>query len=492
MRIARVTSRGGCASFGLALALFGLAPAKIGPQDLAALLTGQPGAAERWRSHLIDSPFGTIHPATFRFPRIGSPPSAVGIKLASLGPDVTGALGSRLLFDTADDEPVQFPVVDRTRKGDRLVAAAVVPRGEPKPAAQPADPASDPSSMTPRDDGKADSPRRVTVASVSPAADAVPAGTNLIAPIAISPPRTVASDERVAAAAAPVAVAVAVPGVGTEAAVTTPEPETPSALGPVDVEDWFPTLDDDTSPVTRASRVYFGAEPIGGMMSTLQPWGPGQQPVFENVLPDPGPRGKIVSVPRPPEAASATGGETVAGKGQVTGEGRRPKSPAERLGLTDKTRAKAEKCLTDAIYFEARGEPVRGQIAVAQVVMNRVFSGYYPGNVCGVVYQNANRRLACQFTFACDGIRDRVTEPGAWSRAKRIARDTLDGKYWLDDVGKATHYHASWVHPWWVRGMRKLDRIGVHTFYRPRRWGDGSDAPNWGDATATREAARHL
>jgi spore germination cell wall hydrolase CwlJ-like protein len=186
------------------------------------------------------------------------------------------------------------------------------------------------------------------------------------------------------------------------------------------------------------------------------------------------------------------GGETVAGKGEVTGEGRRPKSPAERLGLSGKTRTKAEKCLSDAIYFEARGETARGQIAVAQVVMNRVFSGYYPDNVCGVVYQNANRHLACQFTFACDGIRDRVTEPDAWSRAKRIARDTLDGKYWLADVGKATHYHAYWVHPWWVRGMRKLDKIGVHTFYRPRRWGDGSDAPNWGDAAATREASRRL
>ena len=131
---------------------------------------------------------------------------------------------------------------------------------------------------------------------------------------------------------------------------------------------------------------------------------------------------------------------------------------------------------------KSRGEQARGQIAVAQVVMNRVFSGYYPTTVCGVVYQNAHRRLACQFTFACDGIPDKITEPHAWERAKNIARETLDGKHWLPDVGKATHYHAYWVRPYWVRTMHKLDKIGVHTFYRPRSWGDGAAQPVWGDA----------
>jgi spore germination cell wall hydrolase CwlJ-like protein len=176
----------------------------------------------------------------------------------------------------------------------------------------------------------------------------------------------------------------------------------------------------------------------------------------------------------------------------VTGEGRGPKSPVERLGLSGDARAKHEKCLANAIYFEARGEPVRGQMAVAQVVVNRVFSGYYPNTVCGVVYQNSHRHLACQFTFTCDGIPDRINEPAAWERAKHIARDALDGKFWLNDVGKATHYHAYWVHPWWVREMRKLDRIGVHTFYRPRNWGDGASSPIWGDAEATATAAKEL
>ncbi len=184
-------------------------------------------------------------------------------------------------------------------------------------------------------------------------------------------------------------------------------------------------------------------------------------------------------------------GETIASKGEVTGVEQRPKSPAERLALTGPALAKAEKCLANAVYFEARGESVRGQIAVAQVVMNRVFSPFYPNDVCGVVYQNANRHLACQFTFACDGIPDVVTEPDAWARAQRIAHDMLDGKLWMPEVAKATHYHAYWVHPDWVNEMKKIYKLGVHTFYRPRNWGDGSDEPTWGDAKATeREAAK--
>src|SRR5262249_20636121 len=121
------------------------------------------------------------------------------------------------------------------------------------------------------------------------------------------------------------------------------------------------------------------------------------------------------------------------------------------------------------------------QEAVAQVVMNRVFSTYYPHDVCGVVYQNAHRHLACQFTFACEGKDlSRIDEPDMWEQAKSIAKDTLDGKIWLPEVGHATHYHAYWVHPSWVHEMPGLFNLGVHTFYRPRNWGDGEDEPVWG------------
>jgi hypothetical protein len=190
---------------------------------------------------------------------------------------------------------------------------------------------------------------------------------------------------------------------------------------------------------------------------------------FEHLLPSPVARLKLASL----SDGTIEEGASVAAKGVVTGDDATPKSPSERLGLSGSKRAKAEKCLADAVYFESRGEAERGQIAVAQVVINRVFSGFYPEDVCETVYQNAHRHLACQFTFACEGKKLIVNDQPAWIRATRISRDMLDGKLWLNDVGKATHYHAYWVKPAWVREMRTIQKIGVHTFYRPRKWDEG-------------------
>jgi spore germination cell wall hydrolase CwlJ-like protein len=160
-----------------------------------------------------------------------------------------------------------------------------------------------------------------------------------------------------------------------------------------------------------------------------------------------------------------------------------PLSPAQRLELQGKDYDKAEKCLAQAIYFEARNEPARGQQAVAQVVLNRVFSPHYPKDVCSVVYQNAHRHLSCQFTFTCDGKPERVTERGAWARANRIAVQALNARVWLPDVNKATHYHAAYVRPHWIRDMKLLVRYGLHIFYRPSKWGDGSNEVHWGTAS---------
>jgi hypothetical protein len=157
-----------------------------------------------------------------------------------------------------------------------------------------------------------------------------------------------------------------------------------------------------------------------------------------------------------------------------------PPSPAQRLKLEGKEYAKAERCLANAIYFEARSEPVKGQQAVAQVIVNRAFSGFYPNDICGVVYQNANRHLSCQFTFACDGKSKAITERGHWARANRIAKQTLDGQIYVPEVAKSTHYHAVYVHPNWVHEMKKLVRFGVHQFYRPFAWGNGAEEPVWG------------
>ena len=131
---------------------------------------------------------------------------------------------------------------------------------------------------------------------------------------------------------------------------------------------------------------------------------------------------------------------------------------------------KALKCLAEGIYFEARGEPRDGQVAVAQVILNRVDSKHYPDDVCGVVYQNKHRRNACQFSFACDGIADRIRETKAWARAKSIAQTVSDGTTWLPEVGDSTHYHANYVRPRWISEMEKKHQVGKHIFYRVRRW----------------------
>jgi spore germination cell wall hydrolase CwlJ-like protein len=130
--------------------------------------------------------------------------------------------------------------------------------------------------------------------------------------------------------------------------------------------------------------------------------------------------------------------------------------------------AREQKCLAEAIYFEARSEPAAGQAAVAQVVLNRVKSGLYPNSVCGVVYQNRHKYMACQFSFACEGKSLRVTEMSYWRQAVEIAKAVTTGKTYLASVGSATHYHANYVNPTWSRRLKKTDKIGTHIFYKLR------------------------
>lgn len=126
-------------------------------------------------------------------------------------------------------------------------------------------------------------------------------------------------------------------------------------------------------------------------------------------------------------------------------------------------------CMAEAIYFEARGESYRGQVAVGQVVMNRLAHPIYPKTICGVVFQNESRRDACQFSFACDGIPERVTDETAWKQANQIARDVIAGVEYLPEVGHATHYHATYVRPAWAPRMKKVIKIGMHVFYQFKR-----------------------
>lgn len=125
-----------------------------------------------------------------------------------------------------------------------------------------------------------------------------------------------------------------------------------------------------------------------------------------------------------------------------------------------------QKCLTDAIYFEARGETLEGQAAVAQVVLNRVRNPAYPNTICQVVYQNKGWYNRCQFSFACDRIPDIVWSRSTWLTGKEIALAVTAGKIWLPDVGSSTHYHATYVKPAWGPTMKRVAKIGKHIFYR--------------------------
>lgn len=176
-------------------------------------------------------------------------------------------------------------------------------------------------------------------------------------------------------------------------------------------------------------------------------------------------RGQIAMTP---STKSEPEGETVATRGDLEGAGKIETRLSHRVFIPEAELAKSQQCLAEAIYFEARGEPKEGQYAVAQVVMNRARSGYYPPTVCGVVYQNAHRRNACQFSYACDRIPDRVNNQYAWRVAVAIARDVTVGGAWLPNIGDSTHYHATYVRPRWIRDMVKEDKIGRHIFYRVR------------------------
>ncbi|QDH72588.1 cell wall hydrolase [Brevundimonas sp. M20] len=132
---------------------------------------------------------------------------------------------------------------------------------------------------------------------------------------------------------------------------------------------------------------------------------------------------------------------------------------------TAEDRRRAQRCLTQAIYYEAALEPTEGQEAVAQVILNRVRDPNYANTVCGVVFEGAERVTGCQFSFTCDGALSQAPVAWAWERARKVADRALAGHV-SARVGTATHYHADYVHPWWAPTLNKLTQIGAHIFYR--------------------------
>ena len=451
------------APFSFVLCLLTILPNEIGYQDIASLLARQPDVSEHWQQYIFGSVRRAMQVASFDLPRpIGTyVPETVSVRLASLdsqGIDITGSIDRNPLGQIlAPLQASDFPKVVRSSKGDRL------PLHQPDSDSQ--EPASSPAAQDPASSNA--SVRGAKTADDAPASTRHELDAELQA--ALHEPHLSQYETGAASANAP----------APESNEAPPELMASAASGAAREGVSFQT----------SSRL-FGNNSFGPASEALERWQPGEEPVI--VMPSADPEMKQLASLQADPADAGPGGESVAGKGEVTGENQRPRTPAERLELDGASRAKAEKCLTEVIYFEARGEAVRGQIAVAQVVVNRVFSGYYPNTVCGVVYQNKHRHLACQFTFACDDVRDVVDEPDMWERAQKISKAMLDGHIWLPEVGKSTHYHAYWVRPSWVNEMKKMYKFGVHTFYRPRNWGDGSEAPSWGTPAQTAALSAEL
>jgi spore germination cell wall hydrolase CwlJ-like protein len=511
-----------------------LLPSELGYQDLTAALGRQGQLADPAQKAAFVSAFGTIDEQRFTVPDPAgaSIPAPLGFTLAGYDPgDPAVSLIERALGGGASGSP-RSAIIDRSGKGNFAVSGKGDRLAVNTENAKPAAPGNDAQRTA------ALAPQKIDTQNLSPIS---PNGTRSAAAAPEEPSGPAAEIRGYSAASggeyrvanvSPQNSRTAYPVLGSphqdgsmevsreEAAVRPAARLAPFELG----------------PEARTSQLYFNVDPMGQKLAALEPWAPGQEPQFEDLSKgdgralaglagDPlsrpasaGAEGGFKLASLPPDGLGpdrdeiivdapvvrsdlpaillpkddAGGGQTVAPKGQVTGEDKRPMSPADRLGLDERGRVKAERCLAEAVYFEARGEPALGQIAVAQVILNRAFSGKYPNTVCGVVYQNSHRHLACQFTFACDGIRDVVREPDMWERAKKISSEMLDGKLWLPEVGKATHYHARYVHPGWVREMKKMYKLGVHIFYRPRAWGDGDDAPEWSDPETTQSVAKSL
>ncbi len=469
------------ASFGLGLCIFALMPNQTGYQDLASLLARQPGVAELWQKRVF-SAAASIQLATYSFARpIGtSTPESATYRLASLerGSGIAGAVTRNPMLQAPPRyQASDFPTVNRTLKGDRLVTP---PPAAPAESAAPADNAPTANAPTPVPESP-DAPN-MSLAGAKTASAAPDAASKLdpelqeamdAPPLPQYQPPLPQYDVSLSLEAHPLDDLKGAP----QAAASGQAPS-----------------QDDGFDVKTAS-LYFGSDSLGGSYENIQRWQPGEEPeiVSTDALPDPDMK-VTASLPLSGDALEETeSGESIASKGEVNADNQQDKTPAERLGLVDaKSRAKAEKCLAEAVYFEARGEAVRGQMAVAHVVMNRAFSGYYPTTVCGVVFQSKYRHTVCQFTFACEANTDVINEPDMWERAKKIANAMLDGLIWLPEVGKSTHYHAYYVHPSWVAEMKRMYKFGVHTFYRPRAWGDGSDAPSWGTPQQTAAISAEL
>ena len=451
---------------GAAASFLLLSSQPVAYQDLVSHMARRAGVDQTWRRHVASLVRPSTTVAGFVFSRpVAAEPEAPRLVLASLsmapaadlgraGPRPGPALGVGM------DRAVIYPVPNREAKGDLLLERPKLRlsigslQNDPSILLPPAD-LSEVSRFTPAapDEGvdTEHSPLAIgglQLAAVSPSVtldDAPPAARLGLAP----PPLETAGEEiaegrRFAATLDEDRAGIAVGGEG-------PIARAGAGFG-------APSMPLESAPfrVTATHDAVPGFDPVLGPFATDTR---GDRP--DSLL------ARLTARPAAPSLETPSADRSPPRIGAAV-------HPAVALGLSGPAHARAERCLAEAIYWEARSEPERGQMAVAQVVLNRSVSGFYPRDVCGVVYQNAHRYLACQFTFACEGRRSLVpTEAGPWTRATTIAKEMMAGRLWLPEVGHATHYHATYVRPWWARSMNRLQQIGIHVFYRPRNWGTG-------------------
>lgn len=229
--------------------------------------------------------------------------------------------------------------------------------------------------------------------------------------------------------------------------------------------------------VAAAVTIALGAFSAQAALSLLAPpVRSAVRPLVSRAVPPPAPsprgalpapaRGATGTAPLPPEPAAPS----VTPPAVLPDSAIAAAAPFSIRGIAAADRGRAVECLAAAIYYEAASEPVDGQRAVAQVVLNRVRHPAFPATVCGVVYQGSERAV-CQFSFACDGAMTRPPARAGWTRATRIAAAALGGAVYAP-VGLATHYHTYAVTPAWNRSLVMTDAVGAHFFHRWRGyWG---------------------
>ncbi|MEM8724528.1 MAG: cell wall hydrolase [Pseudomonadota bacterium] len=217
----------------------------------------------------------------------------------------------------------------------------------------------------------------------------------------------------------------------------------------------------------------FGAEPAAAPISDVQLSSANAMPFEQPGMSFPGsafyylanpPAETLIALPTtdPLGAAADVAGLEV-GEAIDTG----PAASGFFVSGTGVSKARAQQCLAQAVWYEAASESSAGQRAVAQVVLNRVSHPNWPSSVCGVVYQGSNRSTGCQFSFTCDGSMRRKASGASWARAQQVAAAALAGDVY-SPVGHATHYHTLWVNPYWAGSLEHVGTIGAHRFYRNR------------------------